>query len=328
MPTPTFPEPLLNDEEAVVETPPPPFAETVANIRAGPVRAVDVARLSDLSREDARLLARIWPALPEQSRVAIVREMDSLAEERVDLIFGRALRIALADDSAVVRQVAVAALWEDDRADLLEMLLEMVTDDPSQDVRAEAARTIGPFAERAVAGDLDEDLAERLRLTLIELAADDTTPYGVRRQALESVGVFGREDDVRACILDAYESDDQGLQASALYAMGRSLDSRWLGTVMDELRSPEAELRYDAARAAGFLGDDRVVPDLSQLSLDADDEVRHAAIAALGEIGGRAAVRVLLELAEDASPADLELIEAAVEEAASATEPLRVGGGA
>ena len=327
MHTPTFPEPPLNgDEAAAVETPPPPIAETIDALRQGPVRATEVARLSDLGREDARAVGGAWPSLPEETRIAVVRAMGELAEERVDLAFGRVLRLALDDASAAVRQLAVAALWEDDRRDLLERFRQLAVHDPSQDVRAEAAAALGRFADQAVSGELDEEASEELRGTLTELAEDVGTPHGVRRRALESVGVFGREESVRRVILDAYDEDDQGLRGSALYAMGRSLDPRWLGTILDDLESPEAELRYEAARAAGALGDDGAVPDLGQLALDPDVEVRHAAIAALGEIGGRAALRVLRALAEEPEEADADAIDAALEEAVGAAEGGRGGG--
>ena len=324
MPTPMFPERLHNDERSTAAAPAPPLADTLAALAGGAVGAADVARLSDLGREDAKILAREWQTLPESTRVAIVRTMDELAEERVELTFGRALRVALEDDSAAVRQLAVASLWEDERSDVLDRLRRLVEHDPSQDVRAEAVRGLGRFAEQAAAGDLGEAVSRDLRATLASLASDEASPYGVRRRALESVGVFGREEGVHCLIRDAYEGDEQGLRASALYAMGRSLDRRWVPALLDELQSPEAELRFEAARACGAMGDERAVPELAQLAQDQDVEVRHAAIAALGQVGGRAAIRVLGGLAEGASEADAEPIDDALEEALGAVEPLRI----
>lgn len=324
MPTPMSPVPPP-DPDAEAPSPPVALAETLAPLAAGPIRATDVARLSDLSREAAVEFEAAWPGLPDEARVAVVRQMDDLAEERIELQFGRALRVALADVSPVVRQLAVAALWEDDGADLVDRLLDLEASDPSEDVRAAAADVLGRVAERAVAGGVDEQTGRRVRTALAELAGDETAAYGPRRRALESVGVFA-DDDVRGLIRAAYEAGDQGLQASALRAMGRSHDPRWRELVLDELRSPEAELRYEAARASGTLGDDRAVPELSELAQDEDAEVRFAAIAALGQIGGRAALRVLRALTEEADDAEAELIAEAIEEAAGELEPLRVGG--
>lgn len=316
MPTPTSPVPPLSDAAAAAgPPPPPPLAEVLATIRGGNFGEAEIARFSDLDRADARLLGREWDALGEGTREALVRRMDELSEVRIELLFGRALRVALTDDSAVVRQLAVAALWEDRGEDLLERFLLLLSSDPSQDVRAEAARGMERFAAAAAEGDLDEGTECRLREALTEAATDEQAPYGLRRRALEAVGVLGRAAEVRELILSAYEGEDEGLRASALYAMGRSADERWLDTVLDELASPETELRYEAARATGMLGDARAVPELGRLAGDEDAEVRHAAIASLGQIGGREALRVLRMLAEDPDEADVEAVQEALDEA-------------
>ena len=280
--------------------------------------------LSDLSKGRAAIVAAAWPELPESARVAAVRKMSELGEERLDLSFGRALRIALDDPSPVVRQLAVTGLWEDEGADLRRRLLDLARDDASEDVRAEAAQGLGRFAERVAAGDLPAAEGHAVRATLRDLAGDEASAYGVRRRALEAIAGFGGDPEVNGLIGDAYASDDQGMRASAIFAMGRCLDPRWLDAVLRELESEEAELRYEAARAAGELGDDRAVPGLALLAIEPDAQIRYAAIAALGRIGGRAAVRVLRNLAEHADERDAEVIEEALEESLSSVDPLQV----
>src|SRR4051794_35992129 len=97
--------------------------------------------------------------------------------------------------------------------------------------------------------------------------------------------------------------------------MGRTLDRRWLDILIEELESEDAEMRYEAARATGAIGDVQAVQSLSKLALDEDDEVRQEAIMALGRIGGPRAERVLRSLAEDASQSDREAIAEALGEA-------------
>ncbi len=326
MSTPTFPERLPSaDGAAAPPPPPPPIAAIVAELGQGPIRGEDVAGLSDLDRARAAEWAAGWPALPESSREAVVRAMDALAEERLDVHFGRALRLALGDESAAVRQLAVAALWEDEQDDLPGRLMALAGDDPSLDVRAEAAKGLARFAARAAVGELDDAVADEIQRTLVGIAADGTEARLVRRRALESAGVFGQDGRLSALILEAMEEDDDELRSGALYAMGASRDPRWLDALLAATRSPEADVRYEAARACGLLEDERAVGELAGLVLDEDVEVRQAAIAALGVIGGRAAVRTLGALleAEDAPESDVELIEAAMEEAATSVEPLR-----
>jgi HEAT repeat protein len=325
MPTPTYLEPLPNDDDDAEDAAPaerPPLAETLAALANGPARPVDVANLSDLDRAGADAFAEVWRGLDESARAAVVRTMDELAEDRVELNFGRLLRIALDDPSPVVRQLAVAALWEDERADMLERLRRLLAADVSEDVRAEAAKGLGRFAELAAEGALADNVAEQVRTDLLAAAVDSAEAYGVRRRALEAAGAFGGDDRVRAAIDDFYESGDQGFRGSALFAMGKSCDARWLGRLVDELESDDAELRFEAANACGAIGDVDAIPALLRLADDEDAEVRHAAIDAIGRIGGQAAVRALQEIAANADPADAEEIDEALAEATAVIDPL------
>ena len=299
-------------------------ADTIAALQRGDFRALDLVSLSDLSRADASALARVWAELPEEARIDCVRFLAELAENNVEYTFGRALRIALDDESQVVRQLAVAALWEDEGSDLIDRFLGLLESDPSQDVRAEAAQALAVFAEQAASDQLTPGRAERLRAALLAAAQDTGEPYLVRRRALESLAVFGGQPDIVALIAEAYDEDDAGLRAGALYAMGRSHDRRWLATLLAELDSADAEMRYESARACGHLGDERAVPDLARLTTDEDVQVRHAAIAALGKIGGPSSIRVLRALSQRASAVDAEAVADALEEALTSVDALRV----
>jgi HEAT repeat protein len=152
-------------------------------------------------------------------------------------------------------------------------------------------------------------------------AIDANAPYAVQRRALESLGPYASDPDVSSLISEAFDSDDHGLQCSAMYAMGRSQDSRWLPMILAQLESEDPEIRFEAARAAGLLGSTDALPVLLQAARDDDAEVRHVAIGAIGQIGGRGAVRALERLAEDAGEADLELIQSAIDDVNTLLEP-------
>jgi HEAT repeat protein len=218
-----------------------------------------------------------------------------------------------------VRQLAIDALWEDEGRDMCPLLLHVLQEDPSIDVRAAAAMGLARFATAAACGDLDEPLASDVRDALVAVVADQREPYLVRRRALESVAAFGQRPEIRELISDAYNADDAGMQAASLYAMGRSLDQRWVDLLQSELRSEDAEMRFEAARALGAIGDRDAVPEIANVVTDEDAEVRQAAILALGQIGGKAAIRILNALEEDASPADQEAIQDALDEAQDET---------
>ncbi len=314
--TPTFPEQRPNTD--------PTPADAIAAIGRGDFTPTDLIPLSDLRRADAAALARVWPSFAEADRERVVRTIAELAETNLQYVFGRALRVALTDASPVVRQLAIAALWEDDGLDLVPTLLDFVDGDESQDVRSEAAQGLGRFAELAAEDGLEPSIADRLRSTLVTVAGDPGEPYLIRRRALESVAVFGEEPEIVELIRQAYDADDAGLRAGALYAMGRSLDSGWLEAVIHEFTSPDVEMRYEAARAAGELADDRAVPGLVQLASDEDIEVRQTAIGALGKIGGTSAVNALRRLAPRVAATDREAVEEALEEAVVSVDALRL----
>jgi HEAT repeat protein len=317
MPTPTSPETHPKQPRVTL-------AEAIAAIGQGTFKEPEFVPLSDLSRQDAATWSASWRSFPEAIRERVVRQMAELAEAKVEYIFGRALRVALDDPSPVVRQLAVAALWEDEGSDLPDLLLTLADADPSDDVRAEALQALGKFADRCAEGELDEDLAERLRSALLAYANDAREPFIVRRRSIESVAAFGSDSEVRQLIEETYEGDDESLRAAAIYAMGKSLDARWLSDVLMELDNPDAELRFEAARAAGQIGSDRAVEPLIELLADADTEVRHAAIGALGEIASPGAVNALRRLAGNAGEADQDAVANALEVASIGSDATRL----
>lgn len=299
------------------------FADAVAAIQAGDLAQTRLTRLSDLSRDEARTLGDAWDSIPEKTRAKLVRECDELSEDRVDLNFRRLMRIALEDESPVVRQLAIGGLWEEESSEVLERLRQLLREDRSPDVRAAAAAALERFAALAAAGTLEPAKAAELRADLLRAASDSDETYTVQRRALEALGPFASDPEISSLIRDSYASDDHGLQCSAVYAMGRSQEPRWLPEILAELESAEPELRYEAARAAGQLGSTEALPALLDVSHDEDVEVRQAAIGAIGQIGGRGAARALERLAADASESDLELIEAALEDVSTMLEPFQ-----
>jgi HEAT repeat protein len=97
--------------------------------------------------------------------------------------------------------------------------------------------------------------------------------------------------------------------------MGTSADPRWLPVLRDEMDSPYAEIRAEAARAAGSIGASESISQLSELALDEDDDVARIAVGALAQIGGEQANRVLEELLADTSLSYLHgVIEEGMEE--------------
>ena len=255
--------------------------------------------LSDIGRESEESFLAAWQAIDTPRRRQIVRAMVTLAEDNVDLDFRDAFVACLDDQDALVRQSAIEGLWEDDRPRVMRRLLALLHEDEDEGVRATAALGLGRFAYQAALEELPARDAHQLRETLVRAASDLDLPVEVRRRALEGAGYFSGQD-VDQAIAGAYATGAVPLKASALAAIGHSLDTRWLPIIQAELGSSDPALRFEAARAAGELGSEAaaLVPLLVPLAQGDDAEIYVAAIWALGQVGGEAARRVLRGLAK------------------------------
>lgn len=284
--------------------------------------AMLVEPLSDLSRAAAAYLAERWPELPAATRRAAVRAMREDAELQIEHNYDRALLVAMHDEDAETRLAALDGLAELESPTFCSALLASIDHEPDERVRAAKAIALGRFALQAELNELDEQSADRVRETLLRLLEGDPSRE-VRRRALESSGYLADDPDVVREIDNAYESGDHALRVSALHAMGRQADTRWLDLVHHELTSDDPELRYEAVLAVGTIGDERSVVELIDRLRDDDVEVQMAAIASLGAIGGRLAISALRKLTEDDSPAIVDAAEDALEEAQLTSNPLR-----
>ena len=280
-------------------------------------------RLASLERDEAAALRAAWPRIEAERRRLVVHHLAELAEDNVDLDFDAVFFVALEDEDAGVRADAVRGLWEYEGRDLVPPLLRLLEKDEEPEVRAEAALALGRFVLLAELGRLREEQLLQVEAGLRRALEDELEVDEVRGRALEAIGASGRPW-VEQAIQTAYESEAPRLKVSALHAMGRSLQARWLPVLIGELASEDPEMRYEAATALGSLADRRAVSHLAPLLQDADLEVQEAAIGALGQIGGSEAKLLLRPLLRDASPSVQEAAAAAVAEANFSEDPLSI----
>jgi hypothetical protein len=274
-----------------------------------PVRTIDLADLSDLSRSQVAEFHAAWHELSPKRRLALITAMVEQAETNIHLIFHAALRACLTDGDAQVRRLAIEGLWEDERVSLVPSLSNLLANDPSDDVRAAAATALGRFVLLGVLGDIAEESARQAEDALNAAWERSGEPVSVRRRVLESLAPTDTTD-LHVLIGDAYYSDDELMRQSAIFAMGRSANPRWNKVVLSELNSREAAIRFEAAEAAGEMAIRAAVQPLIQRLDDPDKDVREAAALALGKIGGPAARRALETLV---AGDDERLAEAAAE---------------
>jgi HEAT repeat protein len=88
----------------------------------------------------------------------------------------------------------------------------------------------------------------------------------------------------------------------------------WLKTVIKELASPIASIRYEAVITIGEFGTKEAAEILMKLTSDKDIEIRFAAIHALGKIGGPKVKRRLISIFNGDDPAAVEVAEEALSE--------------
>lgn len=292
-------------------------------LAGGSPPAVEVAKLAGLGPADLDEVRAVWSKIPVGTREAVLRVAVQLAENDVELDFEALFKLGLTDTEAVIRAVAIEGLWEDEDFRTADQLARMLREDPAENVRVAAALGLARFALMAELGTLYEPSAERVRAALVAVATDPADTIEVRRRAIEALGAISAPF-VADLISAAYDDPNPKSRASALYAMGRSCDERWLSTIVRELENENAEIRYEAARAAGELENTQAVVPLITLLDDPDLEVRLAVIGALGSIGGNVARQALLRCAQNENSAIHAAALAALDEVNISDDPLSI----
>lgn len=296
------------------------FAEVLDEIfKLDPLPIADLYRLSDMKEDEARLFWEGWTAVSPERRQTIVRHLADLAEDNFVVDFSPIFAPSLQDAHSEVRVAALDGLWDSTDLKLIGPLTKMMQEDAVEQVRAAAAASLGHYVLLAEWGQLPERILPKLVETMLAAYEKVDTAVSVRRALLEGLGAADHPR-VAGLIVAAYESGDLALQMSAVFAMGNSADRRWSANVLGEMQSPYEEMRAEAARAAGIIGNSDFVPRLAELAYDEDLAVQTAAITALGQIGGDEVQRILAEMLDDPEIEEddelVELVEAALEESA------------
>jgi len=286
---------------------------------AEPEGALVPGQLVHLSHANADELVtwrKRWPRIEPARRTSLAQSLVDATEADVHLDFEPIFRCMLDDEEAEVRAIAIDGLWEARDPRLIERYVEILRKELVSAVRARAAAALGEFVRREELGELAQGRTEAAVTALIDVAAEESEDFEVRRRAMESAG-FADRREVGMLIERQIESDVEELRAGALRAMGNSADERWESTVLQWLDAHEAQLRFEAARAAGELLVAAALPALAALAAEDEIEIREQAIWAMGEIGGAQARELLERIAEDEEDETLlELIEDAVANAA------------
>jgi prephenate dehydrogenase len=185
---------------------------------------------------------------------------------------------------------------------LLPQLIGLAENDPSEDVKVDAARVLGRFIELGELEEISAQALHKVEETLLRLARSEKEKADVQRAALESIG-FSSRPEIDILIENAFQKHDPKWQTSALCAMGRSASAHWEEDILSMLDDPTDEVRCAAVRAAGELRLDSARQFLLEmLEEEEDDETFMAGIWSLSQIGGeevRITLQTILDQTED-----------------------------
>lgn len=302
---------------------PSPIEETIAALGNSSQSLLNsrLIDLSNLNSEELTVFEQAWAAMEPKRRRQIVYRLVELAEDNLELNFDSILRGCLKDQDAEVRCKAIEGLWENDEPSLINPLIHLLEQDSSEKVQAAAAIALGKFAMLDEHEKLRSCHTSRLCYALLTTIDDNSKPVEVRRRALEAAAPLSLPQ-VKEAIMNAYQSHNSKLRISAIYAMGRNCDCSWLPTLLKELASADAEIRYEAVRACSELGEEEAAPHLIELVKDPDTDVQLAAIQALGKIGGTEAKEHLHHCLNNHSEAIHQAAEQAFQELEAGEDPL------
>ena len=285
------------------------------------VNSSKLVYLSALNSDELEFLAEIWTKIDLGRRQEIISQLVHLSEADFKLDFSSVLVLSLSDPDETIRAQAIAGLDGEENYLLIKPLAHALKEDVSAKVRAAAAMALGKFALQGELGNLPSSYREKVYNSLLEVLDNKTELTEVKRRALEAISPFSLPR-VKELIEAAYHTDDIKLRASAICAMGRNCDLAWLPTLLVELNSEEAEIRYEAAVACGELGAEEAVPHLIGMTSSDDQQVQEAGIKALGEIGSEQAKQALRKLTKNTQPGIRDAAKSALKEIQHCENPL------
>jgi HEAT repeat protein len=250
--------------------------------------------LSKMDQNSLEIFRETWPTISPQRRRSIMQNLVEISEVNFEVDFDPIFLLGLGDEDAEVRAWAINGLWENQNPALIDPLLHLLRTDETALVRAAAATALGRFIYLSEIEELDSERTIPIQEALLETIYQPAEDIEVRRRAVESIAYLS-EPRVTQIIENAYYDDNEKMQVSAIFAMGRNADKYWHTRVIAELDNANSEICFEAARACGELEATGAVSKLIMLIGDnnTDLEVQEMAIWALGRIGGSTAREAL-----------------------------------
>jgi len=177
---------------------------------------------SDLDPTSITALKNIWSRVPLARRQTLLEDLESLSDADSLTSFDEIARLALKDEDAKVRILAMRLLWDVQDRKLVPTFIGMLENDPDFEARATAASALGNYVYFGEIEEIPGTLLTSIENSLLRVVTGKDKEL-VRRRALESLG-FSSRPEVPAFIRNAYNhTQPEGIESS-LFAMGRSAD--------------------------------------------------------------------------------------------------------
>lgn len=268
--------------------------------------------LSTISAENLADFQAFWPNLKSERRETIMKNLVEINEYSFEVDFEPIFILGLNDADPEVQVSAIEGLWESGSPALIPLLIHLLKAGQTVPVRATAATALGQFVYLGEIEEIEETSYEVTEQALLATIRQGDEDLEVVRRAIEAIS-FSSHEGIPQIIENAYYHDDENMQVSAVFAMGRSGDSeQWGKLVLTELENRETKIRFEAVRAAGELQlKDAVPPLIDLLEKEADSQIQQSVVWSLGQIGGpeaREAIEILLD-------GDDEILQEVAEEA-------------
>ena len=220
------------------------FKETLDKIATdAELHTVLLYILSKLDQKDLEIFQTNWPTIPTQRRQNIMQELVEICEANFEVCFDPVFLLGLGDEDARVRASAINGLWENESTALIGPLVHLLRTDPAISVRATAAMALGKFIYLSELEEISQTQALLAEEALLETIHQPREDVEVRRRATEAIA-YSSEAGVVDIIENAYYDENEKMQVSAIFAMGRNADERWRPLIITELDNANTEIPF------------------------------------------------------------------------------------
>ncbi len=293
-----------------------PFEQILSELadESQPFSPKRLRAFSDLDNGSLEKLKQAWPTISLNRKLALLEDLEDLTEADTLVCCDAVAKFAMQDGDPGVRRQAIHLLWDCEDTSLIPTFMELLENDPAETVRAAAVSALGKFVLLGELEEIPQEKAAPVVAKLLEVV--QRKPAGeIQRKALESLG-YSCEDSIPQLITQAMQRNDSQWTASALFAMGRSLDNRWDKIVLEHINDPDQSIQIEAIRAAGELELSAANELLFEMldDEDVDSELLYYIYWALSKIGGKGVRERLEQELEETVDEDLmDVLDMALE---------------